>query len=90
MTISLLLLPSVVLQGDMQSEGFENLYQLDIDKNIILILDIDFLAGDTMTDSVIYLLDADMNVIASNDNGYDDASSYIEFAINKTDPIMFE
>ena len=78
-------LPSVVLQGDIQSEGFENLYQLDIDKNITLILDIDFLAGDTMTDSVIYLLDADMNVIASNDNSYDDASSYIEFAINKTD-----
>jgi hypothetical protein len=77
-------LPSVVLQGDIQSEGFENLYQLDIDKNITIILDVDFLAGDTMTDSVIYLLDADMNIIASNDNGNDDASSYIEFQINKT------
>jgi len=79
------LLPSVVLQGDIQSAGFEDLYQLNLDKNITLILDIDFLAGDTMTDSVIYLLDAEMNVIASNDNSYDDASSYIEFAINKTD-----
>ena len=54
------LLPSVVLQGNIQSEGFENLYQLDIDKNITIIIDVDFLAGDTMTDSVIYLLDADM------------------------------
>ena len=79
------LLPSVILQGYIQSAGSENLYQLNLDKNITLILDIDFLAGDTMTDSVIYLLDSDMNVIAGNDNSYDDASSYIEFAINKTD-----
>jgi hypothetical protein len=77
-------LPSVVLQGDIQSVGFDNLYQLDLDKNITIILDVDFLADDTMTDSVIYLLDADMNIIASNDNGNDDASSYIEFKINKT------
>ena len=78
------LLPSVILQGDIQSESSEDLYQLNLDKNITLILDIDFLAGDTMTDSVIYLLDGDMNVIASNDDNYDDASSYIEFAIKKT------
>ncbi len=70
-------LPSVVLQGNVQSAGSENLYQLNLEKNTTLILDVDFLAGDTLTDSVVYLLDADMNVVAFNEWGTNSGDSDI-------------
>ena len=83
-------LPSVVLQGNIQSAGSDNLYQLNLEKNTTLILDVDFLAGDTLTDSVVYLLDADMNVVTSNDdysveNDSTIKDSYLEYAVERSD-----
>ena len=78
-------LPSVSLQGDLQEAYSEDLYQINLETNTVVVLDVDFLAGDTLADSVIYLLDSEMNIIASNDDEiWGDSSSYLEYTVTQS------
>jgi len=79
------LLPSVSIQGDLESPYSEDFYQINLEANTSIAVDIDFLTNDTLIDSVVYLLDAEMNTVAFNDddyfyeNYYDDLDSYLEY-----------
>ena len=78
-------LPSVSLQGDIQAAYSEDLYQIHLDADTTVVIDVDFLIGDTLPDSVVYLLDAGMNIVTFNDDGQSyneldsEFTSYLEY-----------